>query len=1202
MIETVLLVALLFVVFAGLLFLATALAADRRKLTLRLSPLLAPSFVFVFIAILFEILHLTGLIPQKNVIFSVFYAAALVGVLVFIASSISLRKELLQAFRTQSWFKDFSENISDWVWNVDCNGVITYSNHLSTKIINVEPAKLIGKVIFDFMSPEDSTRCRTVFEELKASGETSHNIMLRLQSETGPRDISVSCVPIKDNADRLEGFHGVARDMTEVLRLERSEREALRSYQTIFENSLTGILIIQNEKIINANPAIERLMGYSIQEVRDKAVWDFVVPEDRERVRAIHLSRIAGEEAPSEYEVKGITKSGETRYFRIQASLMEYEGAPATLVTMVDVTDRLKAEQRLRAREAMLQQYMRYTPAAVAMLDTEMRFVAYSRRWITDYRLEDRDITGKSFYEVFPETPERWKEIHRRCLEGSIERSEEDQFPRADGTVDWVRWEIHPWYRSGNQLGGIILFTEVITERKRAADSLAKRSKQLELLSSVSRDLNAELETQTIIRKLITAAMQLVSAEAGACGLLRDGKMVFTEYHRGKEIIPIDLSFTQDCGVPGHVITLRSPYISNDAANDPYVIPEIREKLGFRNLVNVPILNRYGELIGCFELHNKANNADFSETDVGILVGLASNAAIAMENAAMVEAKDKAEANYREIYNSANDAFFIHDAETGQIIDVNARMLEMYGYPLEEALQLTVEDLSAGTPPYTMEDALQWIRKAAAGEPQLFEWLARHKSGKLFWVEVNLKRAVITGQNRLLAIVRDISDRKQTEAKLRESQELFQQFMDNSPAMAFMKDQDGKYLYFNKPLIEGFSTITTEWVGKSDADIMPPEVAREIREHDLEVLSTGSTAEYIETIPLEDGPHHFMVLKFPIIGAEGKTILGGMAVDITARKIAEEALQEAEAKYRSLVEESLVGVYIIQDGVFVYVNPRFAEIFGYEREELLELSPIETITAPGSRDLVRENIRRRIDGEIQSLHYSFQGLKKDGSIIEVEVLGSTTIYKGRVAIIGSLLDVTESRRIEEEKRRLQKEADEAKRRFYRETISAVTEGKLDICDISDIEKIAQEYESFIELNVPSDAPAARKIARDFLNKHGVSGEQMDMWLVCIGEAVTNALKHAGGGIMKLGSTGPNCIWALVSDKGSGMDALALPKATLMSGYSTKPSLGMGYTIILSFADKVLLNTSKDGTSVLIEKNIGEPAISKISLDNMPDMW
>ncbi len=121
------------------------------------------------------------------------------------------------------------------------------------------------------------------------------------------------------------------------------------------------------------------------------------------------------------------------------------------------------------------------------------------------------------------------------------------------------------------------------------------------------------------------------------------------------------------------------------------------------------------------------------------------------------------ELNYQEVFNASNDAIFVHEPSTGAIVDVNQAMLQMYGYARQEVLHLNIEDFSRGDPPYSQTEAGEWVRKTRVDGPQRFEWIAKRKSGDLFWVEVNLKSAAIGEQDRILAVVRDISDRKQAE-------------------------------------------------------------------------------------------------------------------------------------------------------------------------------------------------------------------------------------------------------------------------------------------------------------------------------------------------------------------------------------------------------------------------------------------------------
>ncbi|AUN33062.1 PAS domain S-box protein [Niveispirillum cyanobacteriorum] len=136
----------------------------------------------------------------------------------------------------------------------------------------------------------------------------------------------------------------------------------------------------------------------------------------------------------------------------------------------------------LRRREHLLDLFIRHAPAAIAMLDTRLRYVAVSRRWLSDYDLNDRDLIGRSHYEIFPEIEERWRGIHERCLAGEHASAAEDQFQRADGSVVWLRWEIHPWYDIDGSVGGIVMFTEVITARKQAEDEMRRLTSELQAI------------------------------------------------------------------------------------------------------------------------------------------------------------------------------------------------------------------------------------------------------------------------------------------------------------------------------------------------------------------------------------------------------------------------------------------------------------------------------------------------------------------------------------------------------------------------------------------------------------------------------------------------------------------------------------------------------------------------------------------------
>lgn len=176
------------------------------------------------------------------------------------------------------------------------------------------------------------------------------------------------------------------------------------------------------------------------------------------------------------------------------------------------------ALRQLKSREQMLEYFVEHTPAAVAIFDTEMRYLFVSKRFFHDYSITapKEDVLGHTHYEVFPDIPEHWKELHRQTLRGEIRSNEADPWLRHDGKTTWVRWQTHPWYDELGNIGGIFIFSENITERKKAElalkkahDELAEANVDLERFTSVaSHDLQEPLRT-------ISSYLQLLEMKYG---------------------------------------------------------------------------------------------------------------------------------------------------------------------------------------------------------------------------------------------------------------------------------------------------------------------------------------------------------------------------------------------------------------------------------------------------------------------------------------------------------------------------------------------------------------------------------------------------------------------------------------------------------------------------------------------------------------
>lgn len=160
-------------------------------------------------------------------------------------------------------------------------------------------------------------------------------------------------------------------------------------------------------------------------------------------------------------------------------------GAGGAVVMHLDITEQLRTQEALAERESQLRLFIQRTPAAIAVFDTEMRYLSVSRRFLADYGLgtaEPDALLGRSHYDVFPDMMARWRTVHRRVLVGGETLSEEeDPFPRGDGHVDWVRWEMTPWRHRDGSIGGAVLFTEVVTARKAAEAALRDSDARLRL-------------------------------------------------------------------------------------------------------------------------------------------------------------------------------------------------------------------------------------------------------------------------------------------------------------------------------------------------------------------------------------------------------------------------------------------------------------------------------------------------------------------------------------------------------------------------------------------------------------------------------------------------------------------------------------------------------------------------------------------------
>src|ERR1700692_1125221 len=202
------------------------------------------------------------------------------------------------------------------------------------------------------------------------------------------------------------------------------------------------------------------MLGCTPEEMKSLSIFDELThPEDVDRDRKAYQPLGRGEIDRLHIEKRYLLRDGRLVWASVEPSLLrDAAGAPQYILGLAaDITESKRAEEELRASERQLRAFIEDAPVAVAMFDREIRYLAASRRWITDYGFGHSDLTGICLYDLIPNLPEKWRESHRRGLAGEKQHLGEDVWMRADGTEQWVSSAVYPWRDPSGSIGGIII-------------------------------------------------------------------------------------------------------------------------------------------------------------------------------------------------------------------------------------------------------------------------------------------------------------------------------------------------------------------------------------------------------------------------------------------------------------------------------------------------------------------------------------------------------------------------------------------------------------------------------------------------------------------------------------------------------------------------------------------------------------------------
>ena len=510
-------------------------------------------------------------------------------------------------------------------------------------------------------------------------------------------------------------------------------RERLRPgekhFRMLVDHAPDGIFIADAQgRYLEVNAAWCEMLGYSHDEILGMMVSDVLVPDEAPRV-ASEVARLRDGDA-----VKSVWRFRRKDDSSFYGEVNGRQLADSRLVGYVrDISQRKRTELALENSRALLQSFVEHTPAAVAMLDKELRYVAVSRRWMHDYELGARDLIGQCHYDVFPEirSMPQWQSVYERCLSGAIERRDEDPFVRANGRTEWLRWEVRPWRGEHGAIGGIIMFTEVITERKLAESRLR--------------------ESETLLRGLVETSpipMLVVTADADGRVLLMNQRFTETFGYSLEEVPDVTEWWLRAYPDPAYRTRVRASW--NDAVAEA-------ERTGSHAIAPV------AAQVTC---------RDGSIRDLEVLMGRFGNRALVVfsdftERRHTDELLQRSEERYRLIVENQTE-FIVKWRPDGTRTFVNDSYCRTFGVREQDCVGTSFLPLIA--PEYREGVQRQMAMMTPANPEFTEEHVSLIRDGRRWQQWTN--RGIFDADGRLVEVLstgRDVSERREAEEKLRES-------------------------------------------------------------------------------------------------------------------------------------------------------------------------------------------------------------------------------------------------------------------------------------------------------------------------------------------------------------------------------------------------------------------------------------------------
>ncbi len=935
-------------------------------------------------------------------------------------------------------FRLIADFTFDWAYWIDTDGRFRYVSSACESLTGYSPHEFQqnSQLLETLVHPDD----QAVFHEhrytVQQYPEKSYSLRFRIIRRDGQeRWMSHKCQPIYGADGRWLGRRCSNRDVTEQVHSEQL-------YRTLVDYSLQGLFIFQNSRFVFANPYTRTITGYSVEELLALSSEDILAlihPDDRPWVRERIQSHMAGHIPSPRYEYRIIRKDGQVRWIEVFVTLIQYHGAAASHVTFIDITDRKRTEEVQRKSEAHFRAFVEGTDNLVCQMNDQWEFTYVNQSAERVFGVPQQECIGKSLFAfVYADDRDRTRLAFDGWLQrGATHATFENRQISHQGTVRHMLWTVNLLYQDDGCLRTVNAIARDITEYKQIEQTLRESESRYRMISGLISDFAYALRREpdeTLLIEWVTDAflrttgfsLEEVNRRGGWESLIHPDDRPVERLHREWLFAGqwSDVSELRIITRDGHVRWLRNhtrPVWDSRARRMNHIYGAAQDVTDQKRAADELVyLNR--------ELKRQAEELRQSQVS------------LQTKHDALYESEER----YRHLVELSPDMIVMHCE--GSIIFINqAGMAMLGGSDPELFLGRAITDIVSPSYRYLVGKKLPVIL-GERGYVPLLEGQFMRLDGSVFDVEVTASPFVYQGKTAVQLIARDITERKRIEQALRESEQKFRSFFEQSQDGLVVIDDTGTIVAWNKGAQHIWGLKHSEVVNRpvwdvlfqvAPADHKSPVVYERTRTNFLALLKQGRVPSLNQwawrDVERPDGTRRMVQsLTFPIRTDKG-LLLGNITRDITAQKEAEEGLRASEARHR-MVWETATDAMVLTDpeGIVVTANPSYCRLYGYTMEEIVG-HPF-TIVVPGREaEMLALYTQAFADDAPVCQRFEEHVTRSDGQELIIESHTDFVMQQGRrVLMLSVIRDITERKRTEEALR-----ASEARFRMLAENIPDV---------------------------------------------------------------------------------------------------------------------------------------------------------------------